>query len=76
MEAWKIYTICSTQLIMGPAGPVDLNHDAIYKAMDLYGIEDKRTCFERVTSLGRHLISQQHEKWKAERESGNRISRR
>jgi hypothetical protein len=75
LDAWRIYAVVSGQLIMGPGGPVDISHDAIYRAMDLYEVENKRRCFERVTKLGRHLINQQNEKWKAERESRDRISR-
>jgi len=74
-DAWKIYSIVSGQLIMGPGGPVDINHDAIHRAMDLYGIENKRGCFEQVCKIGQHVISEQHKRWKAERESRDRISR-
>lgn len=73
LDAWKIYMIVSGQLIMGPGGPVDLDHNAIHHAMNLYGIENKRDCFERVMTLGRHLIAKKQEEWKAN-ESRHRIS--
>jgi len=76
LDAWKIYTICSGQLIVGPGGPVDLDHNAIHRAMELYNIKDRKTCFEQVTKLGRYIISQQHEEWRIERESRHRTSRR
>jgi len=41
------------QVIMGPRGPVDINHLAVHAAMELYGIRDKRRCFEGVLKLSR-----------------------
>lgn len=55
-EVWKIYTVISNQLIMGPAGPIDINQLAIYEAMKLYEVKSKRNCLERVTRLARHMI--------------------
>ncbi len=41
---------------MGPNGPIDINHLAIYAAMDLYGVTDRRECFMKVLHLAqRHL---------------------
>lgn len=64
-EAWHIYTIISGQLIMGQAGPIDIDHNALHRAMDLYGVEDKRDCFERVCTVARHMLQVTWEKRKA-----------
>ena len=77
ITAYFIYSVVSGQLIVGPGGPVDISHDAIHRAMELYNVEDKLTCFERVTHLARHMISLQQEKMKAKQnEFRHRISRR
>jgi hypothetical protein len=44
------------QLILGSNGPIGINHLAIHEAMRLYGIRDKRNCFEKVLRLSGHFI--------------------
>ena len=63
-EVWRIYALIGGQLIVGPSGPVDINHNALHKAMDLYEVENKRECFERVCMLARHMLKEQWEKRK------------
>jgi hypothetical protein len=46
---------------MGSGGPVALNQMAIHAAMDLYDIENKQDCFEKVLRLGRHFVKEQQE---------------
>lgn len=65
IEAWRIYSVISGQLIVGPAGPIDIDQNALHKAMELYDIEDKRDCFERVCTLARHMLKVHWEKRKA-----------
>ena len=74
LEAWKIYTICSGQLIVGSGGPIDISHDAVHKALDLYEVRNRRDCFERVVLIARHMITKINER--IERESRYRSSSR
>lgn len=57
-DAAKIFTVVQGQFIMGQNGPVDINQEAIHSAMDLYGIQDKKACFEKVVKLGRYYIEE------------------
>lgn len=54
-------------MIVGMAGAVALNQMAIHRAMELYEIEDRRGCFEKVIALGRHFVRKQAEEAKAKR---------
>jgi hypothetical protein len=47
---------------MGFNGPVDLNHQAIYDAMELYKIQNKCECFEKILTLSRWWIGKIMEK--------------
>jgi hypothetical protein len=62
VDAWRIYSIISGQFIMGQAGPVDVNHLAIHRAMELYEIENKRVCFEQVCRIARHMLQKTWDK--------------
>jgi hypothetical protein len=57
-EASKIYMIVQSQFIMGPAGPIDIIHSAIYSAMDVYEVKNKRHCFEKVLKLSRYFLQE------------------
>lgn len=57
-NALEIFFLVRNQLIMGPGGPVDLNHLAIHAAMDLYQIRNRRECFEKVLKLASFWISE------------------
>jgi hypothetical protein len=50
---------------MGQAGPIDIDQLALHKAMELYEVEDKRDCFERVCMVARHMLQITWEKRKA-----------
>jgi hypothetical protein len=52
-EAAQIFSITRSQLIMGFDRPIDINHTAIHSAMDLYGIKNRKECFEKVLTLSR-----------------------
>ena len=64
-EAWFIFSIVRNQYIMGQAGPVGINHEAIHRAMELYNIENKQRCFEQVLAVSTHTLQKELEKWKA-----------
>ena len=53
--AW-IYLIVQNQLILGPQGPIAVNQMAIHEAMQLYEIENKLDCFEKVLKLSSYFI--------------------
>jgi len=47
---------------MGYDGPIDINHQAIYGAMDLYRIKDRKECFEKILIMSKYWISKMREK--------------
>lgn len=53
-----IYLVTRDQLIMGMNGPVALNHEAVHRAMELYEVENKRQCFEKVLALSNHFFAE------------------
>jgi hypothetical protein len=61
-DALNIFFVVQTQFIIGMSGPVDINHMAIHAAMDIYGVRDRRDCFEKVRRLARWWIGKIGEK--------------
>ena len=51
-----VYMVTRRQVIMGPAGPVDIDIQAVKTAMDLYGIKDQRGCMEAVRHTFYHFM--------------------
>ena len=49
------------QYIVGMGGAVAINQLAIHAAMELYEIEDKKTCFEKVVMLTRVILKKEKE---------------
>lgn len=45
----------------GMGGPVALNQLAIYPAMEMYNVEFKADCFEKVVAVGRKVLAKQRE---------------
>jgi len=41
--------------------PKDLNHIAVWAAIDAYGIRDRMGCFEQVLNLFHHLLNERRE---------------
>ena len=52
-DAIGIFYIVRSQFIMGFKGPIGISYPAVYGAMDLYEIENKRDCFEKILTLER-----------------------
>ncbi len=52
-DAIKIFFLIRYQLIMGMNGAVDISHEAIHRAMELYEIAHRQECFEKVLTLSR-----------------------
>jgi hypothetical protein len=66
----RIYLVCKDQLIFQPGGmgagmPVDINHQAVHEAMRLYGVQDRKGCFEKVLRLSSHFIEKRIEEREA-----------
>ena len=57
VDAEKIYMIVQDQYIMSMGGAVAVNQMAIHAAMDLYEIENRVACFEKVLMLCRKILS-------------------
>lgn len=57
IDALRIFNIVQNQFIMGMNGPVDINHLAIYSAMELYKIENRQKCFGKVLQLASRRIN-------------------
>jgi hypothetical protein len=51
VDALKIYSIVRNQFIMSMETPVDINHVAIWQAIEKYGITKERDTFEKVLTL-------------------------
>lgn len=55
-DALQIFYVIQDQFLMGQNGPIAINHLAIHSAMELYGIQNRRDCFEKVLRLSRWNI--------------------
>jgi len=65
IEAEKIFMVVRDQYIMsGMGGPIAINQVAIHQAMELYDIEYKRDCFDKVVNVGRKFLNDLNEKQK------------
>lgn len=57
-EAARVYMAVCNQFVMAPmGGPVDIDFRAIEVAMDIYSVQDRRACFEKVVALARRRIA-------------------
>lgn len=59
-DAARIYHIVKRQVrTAGGSGEIiDLDYTAVKHVMDLYGIADQRTCFEKITRAFHHFLSE------------------
>ena len=75
-EAAQIYFLVSDQLIIaGMSGAIiGINHLAIHKAMELYNIEDKRRCFEKVIKVFREVQQYREEHRQPDKITPNKIT--
>lgn len=56
-DAVMIFRICQDQLLCAGMGtPYGINQVAVHEAMRLYGVEDKKNCFEKVLLLARTVL--------------------
>jgi hypothetical protein len=61
-DAVQIFYLIRNQLIMTEKGPLDVMHESIHRAMDLYGILKKKECFEKVLLMSSTWIKRAREK--------------
>jgi hypothetical protein len=50
---------------MGPGGPVDINHLAVWEAIDRHRVEDALGTFRKILTLSRWMIGRINEKREA-----------
>ena len=60
--AIALYSIVQNQWIMGPGGPVDINHLAVWEAIDRYRVPDGKGVFEKILTLSRWMLGRIAEK--------------
>ena len=51
VDALKIFSVVRNQFIMGMEMPIDINHVAVWTAIEKYGIPKERDTFEKVIAL-------------------------
>ena len=64
-DALRIYMIIRGQYIMGFNGPVDINHLAVWEAIDRFGVKDPVKTFEKVVMCARISINEMMDKNKS-----------
>jgi len=60
--ALTLYSIVQNQWIMGGGGPVDINHLAVWEAIDRYRVKDAPGTFRKILVLSRWMIDRINEK--------------
>ena len=58
-------------MIVGMGGAIDINHLAVWQAIDRYQIEKPIETFEKVIRLAGNMISYVHQEHEKEREGKN-----
>ena len=61
-DAITLYSIVQNQWIMGPGGPVEINHLAVWSAIDRYGVKDGVGAFQKILALSRWMLVRINEK--------------
>lgn len=58
-DATKVYLATMNQVVTAGMGTiVDIDFNAIKFVMELYDIQDKKTCFEKVVGMFRHFLEE------------------
>ena len=60
--AIAIYSIVQNQWIIGPGGPVDINHLAVWEAIDRHRIADALGTFQKILTLSHWMLGRINEK--------------
>jgi hypothetical protein len=61
-DAITLYSIVQNQWIMGAGGPVDINHLAVWEAIDRHQVRDARDTFKKILALSRWMLGRINEK--------------
>jgi hypothetical protein len=61
-EAISLYSVVQNQWIMGPGGPVDINHVAVWEAIDRCGAQDGSRTFRKILALSKWMLARINEK--------------
>jgi len=61
-DAFLIFGLVQNQFIMGPSGPVDINHLAVWEAIDRLHVQNGPKVFLKVLDLSRWTIERINEK--------------
>jgi len=61
-DAITLYSIVQNQWIMGPGGPVDINHLAVWEAIDRHPVGDAMDTFKKILTLSRWMLKRINEK--------------
>ena len=56
-DALMIFSIVKNQFIMGAEMPIDINHLAVWKAIEKYGIKKEKETFEKVIRLSNWMLN-------------------
>ena len=56
-DALKIFALIKNQYIMGMNGPIEINHVAVWKAIEKYAIERECETFEKVIRLSGWMLN-------------------
>jgi len=52
-----VFYLCKNQVITGMDGrPIDINIVALERTMDVYEIDDRKDCLEKVLAVFRHFF--------------------
>jgi hypothetical protein len=61
-DAITLYSIVQNQWIMGSGGPVDINHIAVWEAIDRHPVRDGLETFKKILALSRWMLGRINEK--------------
>jgi len=61
-DAITLYSIVQNQWIMGSGGPVDINHLAVWEAIDRHPVVDTLETFKKILALSRWMLGRIIEK--------------
>jgi hypothetical protein len=61
-DAVMLYSIVQNQWLMGPGGPVDINHLAVWEVIDRHKVADPIGTFRKIVVLSRWMLDRINER--------------
>jgi hypothetical protein len=61
-DAIMLYSLVQNQWIMGPSGPVDVNHLAVWEAIDRHEVKDALGTFKKILTLSHWMLGRINDK--------------